>query len=274
MKDRPNFSALCSVYVNEQADYLNEAFLSLERQSLSATEVVVVLDGPLNTELYQCIAEWKERLPIKIVELECNLGLGAALNKGLEACSYEIVARFDTDDINANDRFEKQIDFLEKNPNIDVVSASVSEFETVINDMNSLRNLPESHEGVARLAKYRNPVNHMAVMFRKSAVISVGSYKDLHFMEDYYLWLRMLAANKKFSNITAALVHARVGNGMHKRRKGFHYIKSEYKLFKIKKVLGITTQLHGGVILAFRVIPRLFPTALLRVLYSKLRAKK
>ena len=92
-------------------------------------------------------------------------------------------------------------------------------------------------------------------------------------MEDYYLWLRLLAAKKIFANISSPLVYARVGNGMHKRRKGMKYIKSEFKLFNIKRQHKVTSFGTGVWVFALRTAPRIMPSSLLKVLYKKLRTK-
>ncbi|WP_140152209.1 glycosyltransferase, partial [Vibrio parahaemolyticus] len=94
------FSVLCSLYHKEQPSYLEQCFESLEWQTLEANEIVVVHDGPLTDGLYAVLKKWENRLPLKQVVLEKNVGLGEALNKGLEACSHDLVARVDTDDIN------------------------------------------------------------------------------------------------------------------------------------------------------------------------------
>ena len=173
------FSVLCSIYQGEQADYLDEAFESLYIQTLPATEVVVVHDGPLTDALYSVIDNWKHKLPLKEVILDENVGLGEALNQGLKACSYDLVARFDTDDINTPDRFEKQIEFMKENPNVDLITSNIGEFQTTVGDISSFRNVPCSNNELTKLARYRNPINHVAVVFKKSAVLEVGSYKDL-----------------------------------------------------------------------------------------------
>ena len=118
-----NFTALGSLYSREKAEYLDSALASLHHQTLRASEVVLVHDGPLNDELYRCLDKWQGILPLKQVLLEKNAGLGAALNAGLKECSHDLVARFDTDDINRPERFEVQLDFLSKNPEIDILSS-------------------------------------------------------------------------------------------------------------------------------------------------------
>ncbi|MCF6439070.1 glycosyltransferase [Pseudoalteromonas luteoviolacea] len=273
MQNYQCFSVLCSIYRGEKAEYLNEAFESFHAQTLPATEIIVVHDGPLTDELYDALKMWKQKLPIKEVVLEQNVGLGEALNQGLKACSYELVARFDTDDINTPDRFEKQIEFMQNNPDVDLVTSNISEFQTEVGDISSFRTVPCSNNEIIKLAKYRNPINHVAVIFKKSAVLEVGSYKDLYFMEDYYLWIRMMGAGKQLASINESLVHVRIGNGMHKKRKGIKYAGSEYKLFKIKLKYGITGYLNGAFIFCLRLLPRLLPSSVLKVVYNRLRRK-
>ncbi|MDN4717009.1 glycosyltransferase [Vibrio parahaemolyticus] len=67
--------------------------------------------------------------PLKQVILEENVGLGEALNEGLKACSYDLILRVDTDDINHRERFKKQVEYMELNPDISAASSDVLEFE-------------------------------------------------------------------------------------------------------------------------------------------------
>lgn len=79
-------------------------------------------DGPLTDELYAVIKEFTSQHPeLKVISLPTNRGLGKALNEGLKHCSYDLVARMDTDDIAKPDRFEKQLAIFLEHPEIDVV---------------------------------------------------------------------------------------------------------------------------------------------------------
>ena len=119
------FSVLISVYCREKATHLNDALLSIWEQTLTPTEVVLVKDGPLTDELEQVINDFKNRYnAIRIVALPQNVGLGAALNEGLKHCSYELVARMDSDDICKPIRFEKQVQYLMQHPQIDIILAT------------------------------------------------------------------------------------------------------------------------------------------------------
>lgn len=109
-----------------------------------------------------------------MISLSTNQGLGKALNEGLRHCSYDLVARMDTDDIAKPDRFEKQLAIFLEHPEIDVVGAWIDEFEGRVSNVLSVRKVPEQHEDILRFAKGRCPVNHPVVMFRKSAVLKAG----------------------------------------------------------------------------------------------------
>lgn len=88
------------------------------------------------------------------------------------------------------------------------------------------KDAPLTHEKLVKLAKFRNPVNHMSAMFRKSSIISAGSYMHLPCAEDYFLWVRAICGGSRIANIDKILVHARIGNGMELRRGDRAYINS------------------------------------------------
>lgn len=115
------FSVLLSLYEQETSTFLDQAIFSIwDSQDLKPSQIVLVQDGPLTAELKAVIIEWKNKLGaiLTIVPLEKNVGLAAALNEGLKHCHYELVARMDTDDIAMPTRFEKQIAFMQQNPDI------------------------------------------------------------------------------------------------------------------------------------------------------------
>ncbi|MDN4717008.1 hypothetical protein QYZ43_03410 [Vibrio parahaemolyticus] len=114
-------------------------------------------------------------------------------------------------------------------------------------------------------------MNHMATIFRKDAVIKVGSYKHHLYMEDYYLWLRLLAHGYNISNIPEPLVSARVGNGMLERRSGISYAKSEIKMMRKIYGLSLTKNPKTAFLFTTRAITRLLPSSTLRFIYNKLR---
>lgn len=229
------FSVLMSVYSKENSEFLDNAIESvLIKQTVKPDEVVLVEDGPLTKELELVINNYLNKFPsiIKIVRLETNKGLGEALNAGLEKCSYDLVARMDTDDISHPKRFEEQIRVFSEDNTLDLVGTNIAEFYDSPNTIVSIKEVPEDSKNIIKMSKRRNPINHMTVMFRKEAVLKAGGYKHMFYLEDYYLWVRMLNNNSKFTNIQKQLVYVRTGDSQFIRRSNPKYIKSWYLLQK------------------------------------------
>ena len=267
------FSVLMSIYYKEKPEYFDRAMKSIcDEQTIKPNEIVLVEDGKLTEELYEIIEKWQQRLgeKLKIISLEQNLGLGDALNIGLQHCSYELVARMDTDDIAMPDRFKKQLKVFEKS-DIDICSSWISEFDKNENKIISYRKLPEYHQDIFKFAKKRNPLNHPAVMFKKSAVESVGGYKRMMWFEDYYLWVRMLLNNVKFYNIQEPLVKMRAGYGQLKRRKGIKYAIAEYNFQKSIYNMRFLSFYEFIKNLITRIPLRLLPDIILEKIYKIIR---
>jgi glycosyltransferase involved in cell wall biosynthesis len=267
------FSILISIYHKEKAKYFDRCMQSIwEEQIVKPNEIVLVQDGKLTDELYEIINKWQEKLNniLKIIPLEQNVGLGDALNIGLKNCSYEIVARMDTDDIARSDRFEKQLKLF-KNSEIDIVSSWVSEFDSDENQIISYRKVPEAFEEIKRFAKQRNPLNHPAVMYRKSVVDRAGGYKKMIWFEDYYLWTRMLLNDAKFYNIQEPLVNMRAGYGQLERRSGLKYAFEEVKFQKELFSLGFLNIFEFIRNVLIRFISRVIPKTLVKKIYRVLR---
>lgn len=265
------FTVLMSLYAKENPTFLNECLESIYKQSLPVNYLVLVFDGPLNSDLYSVVESWSERLPIIISKIPQNVGLAKALNVGLNLCTTDLILRMDTDDICRVDRFEKQVRFLIDNPDIDICSSWVDEIHPESQITTSIRKVPEFNYEIRREIVRRNPFNHMAVGFRKSAIERVGGYQHLSLMEDWFLWMRLLASGSKAYNIQESLVFARTGNGMLMRRTGLHYVHSEWLISKIKVRLGLASRWSALIIFIVRSLPRLLPKRIVRCLYALAR---
>jgi glycosyltransferase involved in cell wall biosynthesis len=232
-------SLLMSVYEKESPAFLRHCLESVAAQSLQPDEVVMVEDGPLGVELADEIRSARTVLPIVSVQLQAHAGLGLALRAGLDACRGEFVARMDADDICAPGRFARQLDFLERNPRVDVAGGAIAEFKQDRLAMRSVRRLPETSRELMSFAKYRNPLNHMTVMFRRRAVLDAGSYQPCAGFEDYHLWVRMLRRGYTLHNLPDVLVYVRCGNGMQQRRGGISYLLQELEFQRFLHSTGL-----------------------------------
>ncbi|AOQ00564.1 amylovoran biosynthesis protein AmsE [Enterobacter hormaechei subsp. hoffmannii] len=269
-----DFSVLMSIYSREKVEYLRSCLDSLAKQTSPANEIIIVIDGPISDKLNNEIAMWSEKLPIKTVNIKENVGLGSALNIGLQYCSNDLVARMDTDDICEQNRFSLQLSKFNENVNLQLLGGAIEEYDESMTIVKGIRKTPENYADILAFAKKRNPFNHMTVMFKKSIIQEVGGYQHHLFMEDYNLWLRVLASGRIVQNLSDVLVKVRGGDGMIKRRKGTAYIKSEIQLFHLKNKLKIVRWYNGLITLALRVFVRLLPLSILRDIYSYMRATK
>lgn len=273
-----NFSVLISVYKKDNSFYLDESLQSIwDQQTKKPGQIVLVKDGPLSEELDICISLWKQKLGdiLTIVELPGNAGLGAALNAGLLQCRYELVARMDADDISLPERFEKQTAFMENNPDIVLLSGYISEFKNNPGDINSIRKVPLDNKEIIKYLKRRNAFNHMAVMFKKSAVLAAGGYNaGMTYFEDFDLWIRLVQAQFKAANIPENLVHVRIGNNMLNRRRGVLYMKKELNFFNLQRKRKFISECEYVTLVLLRIPLRLVPRKIFSCLYYLLRSSK
>lgn len=241
--DTVKFSVLISVYNKEKPNFLEKALDSICNQTLKPDEVVLVKDGMLTQELEKVIDREQDKfieynIDFICVQLGKNKGLGIALQKGLEKCRYDYVARMDGDDIATDTRFENQVKYMKEHKDISVLGGYIDEF-SVEGEIIRTKTMPLEYKNLYKYGKYRNPLNHMTVLFRKKDVTDVGGYKPLKGLEDYYLWCRMLASGYKIANIDKVLVHARLGN-FENRRGGLEYFKTYIRLRILQRKLNYT----------------------------------
>lgn len=266
------FSVLMSVYKHDDPIYFRDALTSLCESTVVPCEVVLVVDGPISDKLDEQVFVFKNLLNIKIIRLEANNGLGKALFHGIKQCSYDWIARFDSDDICHPRRFEKQLEFIESN-DVDIFGGWIAEFENKPEHIHAYREPPCEHDEILSYAKTRNPFNHMTVMYKKAAVLAAGSYQDDYLYEDYALWVRMIKNGCVTANIPEVLVYARTGNGMEIRRGGMKYVKSEIKAQYNFYKLGLISFAGFIINVTIRTPVRLLPGNVRKVIYRKILRK-
>lgn len=269
------FSVLMSVYQKEKPSNLTECLDSiLINQTVIPNEIVLIKDGPLTEGLNATIASYQAKFTnLKVYSLKENVGLGEALRYGITKCSNELVARMDTDDIACNNRFEKQLEYLQVHPEIDVLGSHISEFTNTIDNIVSQKRMPLTQKDILSMLKRRNPMCHVTVMFKKSSVLDAGNYYSLPYVEDYYLWARMIQKGFKFVNLNKVLVYVRVGDGMYARRGNREQIQSWKVLnefmYKHKMISKIDELLNMLMIRVFVYMP----VTLKEFIYKKILRK-
>ena len=239
------FSVITSVYKNDKPEYIRVALDSLlVQQTVKPDEIVLVQDGPVSHETSRLLLEYKDNYgeKLNVIRLTQNKGLGNALMLGVGNAKYDIVARMDSDDICAPDRFEKQLAYLESHPECDIVGGQITEFIDTPDNIVGKREVPCDNEAIYHYMRSRCALNHPTVMFKKKAVLDAGNYQDWFWNEDYYMWVRMMEQGCVFANLPDVLVNMRSGIDQYGRRGGMKYFKSEIGIKKLMLEKGMITR--------------------------------
>lgn len=275
-KKIPEYSVLMSVYYKENPQYLNLSIESMLNQTISPNEFVLVEDGPLTSELEKVIEKHVSNNPnlFKIIKNKENLGLGLSLKKGINAAKNEWIARMDSDDYSVPTRCEQQLQFIEKNPEYEMVGSFESEFIDTINNVVSIHKVPKKAEQIKQFMHRRCAVLHPTVMYKKSAVIRSGNYRNVPLYEDYDLFSRMvLEYNIKTYNIQKSLYYIRTSPDFYKRRGGIKYAKTALN-FKASLYKNGYTSLSDFVISGFgQAFVCVLPNRLRKLFYERILRK-
>lgn len=274
MEASTKVSVLMSVYVKEKPEYLQAALESVVTQTYPVSEIMLIEDGPLTEQLYEVLGVYQEKYPdiIRRFAFEENRQLGRALAKGVELCTNELVARMDTDDIAMPDRIEKQVVYMESHPEVHVLGGAIREFNDE-GTTDRVKLMPKTQEEVLSYAKNRNPLNHMTVMFRRSAILEVGNYQHFPYLEDYSLWSRMLSKEYQIRNVDDILVKARTSMALVGRRSGWAYFKDFARLRKFQHELGLTNLLEYMISMAGTFVMIMQPGFIKELAYKKVLRK-
>lgn len=221
------YSVLMSVYHKEKPEHFSECIKSMVTQTVVTDDFVIVCDGPLTPQLDAVLEGYDRQYPgvFNIIRLPENVGIGAAANIGLEQCKNELVAKMDADDLAVPDRCEKQLKLFQEAPDLVICGGYIEEFSDDPQKPFAIRAVPTDNEQIRKFARRRQPFNNMTVMYRKSAVLSVGGYRSLRRGEDYDLFARLLHAGCYAQNISDVLVKARVNPDAMFRRASFSTFK-------------------------------------------------
>lgn len=270
----PSFSVSMCVYGKDDPTYFDMAVESIVRQTVPPNEIVLAVDGPIPACIQAVIEKYRKELTtisFQVVYLERNMGHGEARRVSFEHCTNELIALMDADDLSVPERFQKQLACFAADPELDIVSGIIQEFVGVPENATGKRVVPQSDGEIREYMKRRCPMNQVAVMFRKRAVEQAGGYLDWYCDEDYYLWIRMALAGKKFANVPDVLVNVRVGEEMYSRRGGWKYFRSEAKLQRLMLKKGMIGLGRYAINVSQRLVLQvLMPNRLRGFLFRKL----
>ena len=269
------FSTIISVYKNDRLGWFKEAIASILEQTIPPHQIVIVKDGPVDTDLYHYIKNIIKSdygIEFTLYETKINMGRGNTLNPALYLSKYELVSIMDSDDIARLDRFEKQLNYFYDHPDIDVLGGSIEEFENYPGDIGKIRKVYRTHNDIIKSSRNYCPMNNVTVMYKKDAVLNLGGYEGgIGVQEDYILWIKMIRKGLNFANIEEVLVDVRVGNELQSRRGGINYIIEETKMqilfYKLKHISFFRMIIN----IIMRLIVRLMPQFIRKYIYLFIR---
>ena len=229
---KPKVSVIMAVYGAEK--YLSQAIESVLNQTFSDFELIVINDcSPDNSlEIIKRYCEQDKR--IVFVNNKVNLGPSGTRNVGLKLCRGDYIAIFDNDDVCMPDRLEKQVKFLDNNPNIFLVAGS---YQYIDETSKLLDNYIKSYtsDEVKILLPEKNLISHPTVMYRNAGY----SYREkLDPAEDYDLWLRMMEDGKNLYIVKDVLIKYRIqGKSVtHTNNKKMNFLLSKTKEFYSERI--------------------------------------
>lgn len=259
-----------SVYYADNPVFFLQAVDSVLNQTMPPGELIVSVDGPVASDIETALSKI-EKLPVaQVLRLPENQGLGSARHTAILSARHEIVAVMDADDISISDRFERQLGHLESS-GADIVGGFIEEFEKTPGDLLRIREVPLTHTDITRFGKWRSPMNHVTIMFRREAYMRAGGYQAWRSIEDYDLFYRMYLTGAKFANSREVLVHVRGGASILNRRRGLLYLRQELALIQRMRQSGFLTVWQWVINSGVRIVIRSLPAPLLSPIYWLLR---
>jgi len=271
-----NYSVLMSVYRGENAENFWQSVQSVLNQPFVTNDFVIVCDGPLTWELDAVLEKITAEYDsiVNVIRLPENVGIGAAANIGLQACQNELVAKMDSDDIAVYGRFALQCDCFEQNEQLSVLGGYIEEFDDDPDKPVAVREVPVANEEIRQMARRRQPFNNTTVMYRKSAVIAVGGYRNFRRNEDYDLYVRLLHAGYYTQNLDNVLVKVRVGLGASARRVSWLTFKCTVKSRWAAHKIGFSTIWDFFICFFGMLFICICPAKIQKLFYQKIFRKK
>lgn len=192
-----------SAYNEEK--YISAAIKSILNQTYPYFEFIIINDGSTDNTESVVKSFNDERIVYKKID---KVSFSKALNIGLNLAKYDFVARMDADDISHPERLEKQMIFLNKNPNVQVASSGYGLFKG--NHISHIYQLPVNDSDIKEQLNYSSSVCHAGSVYSKKHILKFGGYNEkLDILEDIDLWLR-IRKDTEFHNLNEILYLIRI----------------------------------------------------------------
>lgn len=180
---KPTVSVLMPVYNAEK--YLSKSIESVLNQTFEDFEFLIFNDGSVD-KTKEIIESYQDNR-IRFFDNTENQGYLVHLNNGIEKTRGKYIARIDADDIALPNRLEKQVEFLEKNPDFAIVGSLIDIIDENGNYIEQKENNFTPQELKFRLF-YKNDFIHSSITGRTDIFKKYFYNSDFYTAEDYFLW--------------------------------------------------------------------------------------
>ena len=184
----PAISVVVPTY--NAARYVAEAMASVLAQDFCDFELLLIDDGSTD-DTASVVSQFAADPRVRLLRNERNLNLIATLHRAYAECRAPLIARMDSDDVCAPDRFSRQVAFLSAHPEVDIVGGAICFFGNVAPNVFTF---PTLHADIHPAMLFFCPLAHPALMFRRELLDRGLIRYDEAFRhaEDYHLWSRLL----------------------------------------------------------------------------------
>jgi glycosyltransferase involved in cell wall biosynthesis len=224
----PKVSVIMSVYNGEK--YLAEAIESILGQSFRDFEFIII-DDASRDDSCKILKEYKEKDDrIILLKNEKNLGLTKSLNIAIQKAKGDYVARMDADDISLENRFAEQVDFLEKNNDIDLIGGDVD----FIDNKKLKHKILFDKDKIKKVFYHHNPIIHPTWMFRKNVLEKVSYDEKILYAQDYKFLADLLKNKFNFTNLNEKILKFRLASTSVSKKNN---VLQRYHALKVRKFL-------------------------------------
>lgn len=214
--------------------YVEESMSSILNQTYANLQIIAINDCSTDStgDILKKMAKQDSR--ISVIDNEANLKLIKTLNKGISLCKGEFIARMDADDISLPTRIEKEVEFLEHNPDHDIVSTLFFAFRSENPNKRYLHHSPLRDGELRGYMLFKSGICHPAVMIRKRVFTELGLKFEQEYLhvEDYALWSEAIYKTK-IGNINEPLLLYRVHQSQVSTMHEDLQSENKKKVFKI-----------------------------------------
>ncbi len=194
--------------VKDAMPHLRQTLESIGAQTRRHWQVLAWDNGSTDGSVRELQRWIPHRLPGRVV-VDQPMSLGACLARMVQESSTPLCARIDADDVNEPDRLERQVAFLRDHSQVAVVGTGIRFIDEQGNDRDGAWSVYTDDSEIRWRLRFCNALNHPTVLFRRSAVLAAGNYRDMMPGQDYDLWVRV-AAGAAMGNLPQPLVRYRL----------------------------------------------------------------